>query len=270
MLRLLEGHPAVRASHDDTTPEHVAEARACGCTIAEFPTTLEAAEAARASGMGIVMGAPNLVIGGSHSGNVSAAELVEHGLLDVFSSDYVPASLLHAAFLLHEGFGIPLPEAIAPVTRTPAALLGLDRPWPHRARPARRSRPGPRGRARRRPWSRSGASGDRERIGLTAAESRRTAAAQHGPAAALSSKPSVLRMSTETGTDSDYGLLDTRYAIYFAPPPGSPLKQLRATPGSAATPTATSGCRSRWSRASRRSGCTRSPRRRATTASMPP
>ena len=76
--------------------------------------------------MSIVMGAPNLVLGASHSGNVSAAELVEHGLLDVFSSDYVPASLLHAAFLLHEGFGIALPEAMAPVTRTPAELLGLD------------------------------------------------------------------------------------------------------------------------------------------------
>ena len=82
------------------------EARACGCSIAEFPTTLGAAEAARAAGMAIVMGAPNLVIGGSHSGNVSAAELVRQGLLDVFSSDYVPASLLQAAFLLHEGFGI--------------------------------------------------------------------------------------------------------------------------------------------------------------------
>ncbi|MEK0085700.1 alpha-D-ribose 1-methylphosphonate 5-triphosphate diphosphatase [Benzoatithermus flavus] len=125
VLRLLDGHRAVRASHDDTTEAHVAEASACGCAIAEFPTTLEAARAARAAGMSIVMGAPNLVIGGSHSGNVAAAELVEHGLLDVFSSDYVPASLLQAAFLLREGFGIPMPDAIAPVTRIPADLLGL-------------------------------------------------------------------------------------------------------------------------------------------------
>jgi alpha-D-ribose 1-methylphosphonate 5-triphosphate diphosphatase len=125
VLRLLEGHPAVRASHDDATPAHIDEARAGGCTIAEFPTTLSAAAAARAAGMAVVMGAPNLVIGGSHSGNVSAAELVGHGLLDVLSSDYVPASLLQAAFLLHEGFGMPMPLAIAPVTRTPAALMGL-------------------------------------------------------------------------------------------------------------------------------------------------
>jgi alpha-D-ribose 1-methylphosphonate 5-triphosphate diphosphatase len=125
VLRLLSGHAAVRASHDDTTPEHVAEAVACGCSVAEFPTSVSAAEAARSAGMAIVMGAPNLVIGGSHSGNVAAAELTRRGLLDVLSSDYVPASLLHAAFLLHEGFGIPMPEAIAPVTSTPAAVLGL-------------------------------------------------------------------------------------------------------------------------------------------------
>ena len=78
-----------------------------------------------AAGMGIVMGAPNLIMGGSHSGNVSASELVERGLLDVFSSDYVPASLLHSAFLLHEGFGIPMPDAITPITRKPADLVGL-------------------------------------------------------------------------------------------------------------------------------------------------
>ena len=71
------------------------------------------------------MGAPNLVLGGSHSGNVSAAELVALDLLDIFSSDYVPASLLQAAFMLHEGFGLALPEAIAPVSRMPAEVLGL-------------------------------------------------------------------------------------------------------------------------------------------------
>jgi alpha-D-ribose 1-methylphosphonate 5-triphosphate diphosphatase len=125
VLRLVAGHPAVRASHDDTTPEHVAEAVACGCRVAEFPTTMEAAEAARGSGLKIVMGAPNLVLGGSHSGNVSAADLIERGLLDILSSDYVPASLLQAAFLLHEGLDFTLPEAMAPVSRLPAEILGL-------------------------------------------------------------------------------------------------------------------------------------------------
>ncbi|MFV0423840.1 alpha-D-ribose 1-methylphosphonate 5-triphosphate diphosphatase [Oleidesulfovibrio sp.] len=114
------------ASHDDTTEEHVAEAFACGITISEFPTTMEAARAARAKGLGIVMGAPNVVRGGSHSGNVSARTLAAEGLLDILSSDYVPASLLHGAFLLHSDLGVPLQDALSTVTSNPARLLKLD------------------------------------------------------------------------------------------------------------------------------------------------
>lgn len=126
LLALVDGLPAVRASHDDTTAAHVAEGAAMGVTISEFPTTAEAAAAARAAGMGTVMGAPNLVIGGSHSGNVGAGELARAGLLDAFSSDYVPASLLHAAFLLAgPPFALPVPAAVATVTANPAAMLGL-------------------------------------------------------------------------------------------------------------------------------------------------
>ncbi|UEM03945.1 alpha-D-ribose 1-methylphosphonate 5-triphosphate diphosphatase [Skermanella rosea] len=113
------------ASHDDTTEDHVAEAVAAGITISEFPTTLQAARAARQSGMRVIMGAPNLVRGGSHSGNASAAELAGQGLLDGLSSDYVPSSLLHAAFLLHGVVGIPLHRAIATVTANMADMLGL-------------------------------------------------------------------------------------------------------------------------------------------------
>ena len=76
--------------------------------------------------MGVVMGAPNLVLGGSHSGNVSARQLAEEGLLDALSSDYVPVSLLHGAFQLHRELDMPLPHAIAPVSRNPAAMIGLD------------------------------------------------------------------------------------------------------------------------------------------------
>jgi alpha-D-ribose 1-methylphosphonate 5-triphosphate diphosphatase len=90
----------VLASHDDATVEHVQEAVAQGVTLAEFPTTLEAAEASRKAGLKVLMGAPNVVRGGSHSGNISARELAKAGLLDTLSSDYVPFSLLHAAFLL--------------------------------------------------------------------------------------------------------------------------------------------------------------------------
>ena len=114
------------ASHDDTTVEHVEEAVREGLTISEFPTTLEAARKAREEGLGIVMGAPNVVRGGSHSGNVSARELAEEGLLDILSSDYVPASLLHGAFMLNETLDIPLHEALATVTSNPARLLNLD------------------------------------------------------------------------------------------------------------------------------------------------
>jgi alpha-D-ribose 1-methylphosphonate 5-triphosphate diphosphatase len=113
-------------SHDDATVAHVEEAAKIGTAIAEFPTTLEAAHAARAYGLAILAGAPNLVCGRSHSGNVAAAALARHDRLDILSSDYVPASLLHAAVLLHTQLGWPLPAAIATVTATPAERVGLD------------------------------------------------------------------------------------------------------------------------------------------------
>ncbi len=113
------------ASHDDTEVAHVAQASEEGIAISEFPTTVAAARAARAAGMGIVMGGPNLVKGGSHSGNVSAAELAQLDLLDIFSSDYVPASLLQSAFLLRDTAGWSLPKAVNTVTRNPAHAIGL-------------------------------------------------------------------------------------------------------------------------------------------------
>jgi alpha-D-ribose 1-methylphosphonate 5-triphosphate diphosphatase len=113
-------------SHDDATVAHVEEAAKVGTAIAEFPTTLEAAHAARAYGLAILAGAPNLVCGGSHSGNIAAADLARRDLLDILSSDYVPASLLHGAYLLHARLAVPLPDAIATVTATPAERAGLD------------------------------------------------------------------------------------------------------------------------------------------------
>ena len=115
------------ASHDDTTLEQVAQSVADQVAIAEFPTTLEAAQALHAAGIGVLMGAPNLVRGSSHSGNVGTAELARAGLLDVMSSDYMPASLLMAAFHLPKAVPtIDLPAAVCTVTRTPAAAVGLD------------------------------------------------------------------------------------------------------------------------------------------------
>lgn len=113
------------ASHDDTTADHVEETARLGMGIAEFPTTREAARRAHELGLATVLGAPNIVRGGSHSGNVSALDLAAEGLVDILSSDYMPASLLHAPFVLHHKLGQPLHEALATVTANPALALGL-------------------------------------------------------------------------------------------------------------------------------------------------
>lgn len=115
------------ASHDDATVEHVEESKAFGVRLAEFPTSLEAAKASHEAGMAVLMGAPNVVRGKSHSGNISARALAEEGVLDVLSSDYVPFSLVHAPFVLaaDEG-GITLPQAIRMVSTTPARAVGLE------------------------------------------------------------------------------------------------------------------------------------------------
>ena len=115
---------AVLASHDDTTAEHVATSRDHGVRVAEFPTTVEAAQACKLAGIAVMMGAPNLIRGGSHSGNVAAHELAELGYLDIVSSDYVPSALMSSAFLLADVWD-DLPRAIATVTATPARAAGL-------------------------------------------------------------------------------------------------------------------------------------------------
>ncbi|GAA5540616.1 alpha-D-ribose 1-methylphosphonate 5-triphosphate diphosphatase [Ochrobactrum soli] len=117
----------ILASHDDATLDHVAEAREQGIRVAEFPTTHAAARASKESGMSVLMGAPNVVRGGSHSGNVSARELVEAGHLDIISSDYIPASMMQSAFFLADVLdGISLPQAIRLVSKNPAQAVGLD------------------------------------------------------------------------------------------------------------------------------------------------
>ena len=115
---------AVLASHDDTTTEQVVTSANHGIRLAEFPTTVEAAQACRDNGIAIMMGAPNIMRGGSHSGNVSANELAELGLLDIVSSDYVPAALLQSAFRLAKLWD-DLPRAIKTVTKAPARASGL-------------------------------------------------------------------------------------------------------------------------------------------------
>lgn len=119
-------HGIALASHDDTTVAHVEQAYAEGASMSEFPTTLAAAQAARERGLLTVMGGPNVVRGGSHSGNVAAADLARHGLLDILSSDYVPGSLLSAVLRLVADDILSLPEAVAIVSRNPARATGLD------------------------------------------------------------------------------------------------------------------------------------------------
>lgn len=115
---------ATLASHDDTTAGQVATSHAHGVTIAEFPTTIEAAQACQDHGIATVMGAPNLIRGASHSGNVAAMELAERDQLDILSSDYVPAGLLVAAVQLGALWG-DMARGIATVTSSPARAVGL-------------------------------------------------------------------------------------------------------------------------------------------------
>lgn len=114
------------ASHDDATIDHVAEAIEQGVKVAEFPTTIDAARASHDAGMKVLMGGPNIVRGGSHSGNIAASELAALGILDVISSDYVPFSMLQSVFALNDGaHEISLPDAVAKVTSNPADAVGL-------------------------------------------------------------------------------------------------------------------------------------------------
>lgn len=115
---------AVLASHDDTTAGHVARSAGYGIALAEFPTTRAAAEACHAQSIAVMVGAPNLVRGSSHSGNVAATDLAAEGLLDIISSDYVPSALLYSAVKLGDIWG-DMARAMATVTSTPARASGL-------------------------------------------------------------------------------------------------------------------------------------------------
>lgn len=114
------------AAHDDATAEHVAESVELGVRISEFPTTVLAAREAEAQALLVVMGAPNIVRGGSQSGNVAARELLDLGLLDVLSSDYVPASPLQAVFRLVAEDALRLEDGVELVSTNPARAVGLD------------------------------------------------------------------------------------------------------------------------------------------------
>ena len=111
--------------HDMDSPAAVEALRARGGAVAEFPTTVDAARAARELGLPVVMGAPNVMRGESHSGNVSAAALAELGLVNALASDYLPSGLLAGAFTVARSGLATLPAAIGLVTYGAAAAAGL-------------------------------------------------------------------------------------------------------------------------------------------------
>jgi alpha-D-ribose 1-methylphosphonate 5-triphosphate diphosphatase len=126
LVELAGVHGTPLASHDDTTLAHVERSIGDGVKVAEFPTTVEAAARLHEADVKVLMGAPNLVRGKSHSGNVATAELARAGQLDVLSSDYVPSSLLMAALRLPQvSANYDLPAAIRTVSKTPAEVVGL-------------------------------------------------------------------------------------------------------------------------------------------------
>jgi alpha-D-ribose 1-methylphosphonate 5-triphosphate diphosphatase len=114
------------ASHDDDSEEKLVVNQEIGVDISEFPVTLEIAKAAKALGFYTVVGAPNILRGGSHSGNMSAADAVLAGCADILCSDYYPAAILHSIFLMHTKYGVSLPEMVAKATLRPARAMKID------------------------------------------------------------------------------------------------------------------------------------------------
>lgn len=114
------------ASHDDDSPAHLDMMAELGCTISEFPVDLETARYAIDHGMSTVMGTPNILLGKSHSGNLSARDAVRNGVAACLCSDYYPTAMLQSAFALHHDFKLPLEQAFAMLTVNPARAVGID------------------------------------------------------------------------------------------------------------------------------------------------
>ena len=128
VVALAHAHKLPLLSHDDTELEHIDEALGEGISVSEFPCTLEAARKAKSHAMHVVGGAPNVIRGGSQSGNIAVSALLAEDLVDILASDYVPRSLLDCAFLigLDDAFHADLPAALRMVSKTPAEVAGLS------------------------------------------------------------------------------------------------------------------------------------------------
>ena len=123
---LAHSHGITVASHDDDTTAKLSVNKQIGVDISEFPITIEAAMAAREMGFYTVVGAPNILLGGSHSGNMSAVEALVGGGADILCSDYFPPAILHGIFCMTEVYGCSLPDMVAKATLNPAKAMGLD------------------------------------------------------------------------------------------------------------------------------------------------
>jgi alpha-D-ribose 1-methylphosphonate 5-triphosphate diphosphatase len=127
LVQLARDHGIAVASHDDDTVDKVQLVHEFGATISEFPITIETARYATGLGMHTVAGAPNVLLGGSHSGNLGAADAIVDGSVDILCSDYYPAALLHAVFRLHEEHGLELPFLFSLLTINPAKAVEMDK-----------------------------------------------------------------------------------------------------------------------------------------------
>ena len=126
LSRLAKENGIAIASHDDDCAEALEFIWKLGASISEFPVSLEVARNARELGMHTIAGAPNVLLGYSHSGNLSARESVSAGVTSILCSDYYPAALLRAVFELHRSCGIDLAAAFALATINPARAVGID------------------------------------------------------------------------------------------------------------------------------------------------
>ena len=125
LCRMAHDYGIAVASHDDDTLEKLRVNQEIGVDISEFPITIEAAKYAKELGFATVVGAPNILRGGSHSGNMSAAEAIQEGCADILCSDYYPPAILHGVFIMYEKYGVPLPEMVNRASLNPARAVGL-------------------------------------------------------------------------------------------------------------------------------------------------
>ncbi len=129
LAELAHAHGITVASHDDDTIEKLEVNEKIGVDISEFPITIEVAKEAKKRGYLTVIGAPNILLGGSHSGNMSAAEAINEDCGDILCSDYYPQAILHSIFTMHTKYGQPLPEMVKKATLNPARAMKIDKEY---------------------------------------------------------------------------------------------------------------------------------------------